>query len=102
MYAVIQTGGKQYQVSTGSVLNIERVEGNQGDEISFTDVLLLNSGDNTQVGNPCVQGSVVTARILEQTQGEKLIAFKKWRRKGKQWKKGHRQLLSRVQVLEIR
>jgi len=97
-YAVIRTGGKQYQVSTGSLLRVEKIDGNVGDSIELADVLAVFDGDNTKIGQPTVEGASVTARIVEQGKAKKVIVFKKKRRKGYRVKRGHRQLYTALEV----
>lgn len=83
MYAVIQTGGKQYRVKTGDVLNVELLDGQSGEEIILNDVLLVADGENVKIGSPRVDGVRVTAEIIEPDElGDKVIAFKFKRRKG--------------------
>ena len=101
MYAVIQTGSKQYTVKSGSVVEVEKLEGQEGDGVTISEVLLVNDGDSTKIGQPFLEGASVKAKIVAQTKGEKLISFKKWRRNGKQWKKGHRQLLTCIEITDI-
>ena len=101
MFAVVRTGGKQYKVESGALLDIERIEGDAGSDIELSDVLLVADGSNIKVGQPCVEGAKVTATIVEQKRGPKKIIFKKIRRHGKQLKKGHRQELTRIQIGEI-
>ncbi len=101
MYAVIKTGGKQYRVSKDDVLQIERLEGDAGAKIEFTDVLMVGDGSSVKVGAPIVSGAKVTAELVEQTRGPKLIAFKKRRRKNSRRKTGHRQDLSKVRITGI-
>ena len=101
MYAVIKTGGKQYTVQNGSVLEVEKLDGQTGDFVSFKDVILVNHEGSVKLGAPFIEGAEVKGSIVAQTKGDKLISFKKWRRNGKQWKKGHRQKLTRVQINEI-
>ncbi len=101
MYAVIKTGGKQYRVSKDDVLQIERLEGDAGATIEFTDVLMVGEGSSVKVGSPIVSGAKVTAELVEQTRGPKLIAFKKRRRKNSRRKRGHRQDLSKVRITGI-
>ena len=101
MYAVIKTGGKQYRVSKDDVLNIERLEGEASARIEFADVLMVGTGDSVKVGAPLVSGAKVVAEVVEQTRGPKLIAFKKRRRKNSRRKKGHRQDLTKVRIMEI-
>ncbi|HXF53182.1 MAG TPA: 50S ribosomal protein L21 [Hyphomicrobiaceae bacterium] len=101
MYAVIRTGGKQYRVSANDVLTLEKLEGEAGSKIEFTEVLMLGAGADVKVGKPTVPGAKVVAELLEQTRGPKLIAFKKRRRKNSRRKKGHRQDLTRVRITDI-
>ncbi len=101
MYAVIKTGGKQYRVSKDDVVTIEKLEGDAGKTIEFTEVLMVGEGANVKVGKPVVSGAKVTAELVEQTRGPKLIAFKKRRRKNSRRKKGHRQDLTTVRITGI-
>lgn len=100
MYAVIKTGGKQYRVAKNDVIKIERLEGEAGGEIVFDQVLMVG-GDEPKVGTPTVEGAKVTAKLLEQIKGDKIIIFKKKRRKNYRRKKGHRQLLTVVRIADI-
>ena len=101
MFAVVRTGGKQYRVSQGTVLNIEKLDAKVGNDVQFEDVLLVSNGETVQVGQPSVSGAKVTGEIVEQFRGPKQIIFKKLRRKNKRLKLGHRQSLTRVRVKEI-
>lgn len=101
MYAVIKTGGKQYRVAKDDVVTIEKVTGDAGAKVEFTEVLLVGSGEGVKVGSPTVAGASVTAELVEHTRGPKLIAFKKRRRKNSRRKKGHRQDLSTVRITAI-
>lgn len=101
MYAVIRTGGKQYRVAKDDVVTIEKVVGDAGAKVEFTEVLMVGSGDAVKVGAPTVAGASVTAELVEHTRGPKLIAFKKRRRKNSRRKKGHRQDLSTVRITAI-
>ena len=101
MYAVIKTGGKQYRVAANDTLDIERVAGEAGDTIEFTDVLMVAGDSGVEVGSPTIEGATVAAEIVEQFRGKKIIVFKKKRRKNYQRRNGHRQLLSRVSITEI-
>jgi large subunit ribosomal protein L21 len=101
MYAVIKTGGKQYRVAANDVLEIEKLDGEAGSTLEFTDVLMLGEGESVTVGTPLVAGAKVTAELVAQTRGPKLIAFKKRRRKNSRRKKGHRQDLTRVRITDI-
>jgi large subunit ribosomal protein L21 len=97
MFAVIRTGGKQYKVSTGDVLDIERLPGDEGSMITFGEVLMAGS----KVGAPTLQGASVMAEIVAQTRTAKVVAFKKKRRKNTHRKRGHRQHLTRVKITDI-
>jgi large subunit ribosomal protein L21 len=101
MYAVIKTGGKQYRVAKDDIVTIERVAGEAGAKVEFTEVLMVGSGESVKVGTPTVAGAKVTAELVDQTRGLKLIAFKKRRRKNSRRKKGHRQDLSTVRITTI-
>ena len=101
MYAVIKTGGKQYRVSKDDVVTIERISGEAGAKVEFLEVLMVGSGESVKVGTPTVAGAKVTAELVEQSRGEKVIAFKKRRRKNSRRKKGHRQDLSTVRITTI-
>ena len=101
MYAVIKTGGKQYRVAENDVLKVEKIEGEAGSTIEFTEVLMVGEGETVTVGKPMIAGAKVIAELVEQTRGPKLIAFKKRRRKNSRRKKGHRQDLSMVRIKSI-
>jgi large subunit ribosomal protein L21 len=101
MYAVIKTGGKQYRVAANDVLDIEKLDGEAGSTLEFTDVLMVGEGESVTIGSPLVAGAKVTAELVAQTRGPKLIAFKKRRRKNSRRKKGHRQDLTRVRITDI-
>lgn len=100
-YAVIKTGGKQYRVSTGDVLSIEKLEGEPGAELTFTEVLAATRGGSLQVGTPTLNGARVTAKVVKQGRGKKILVFKKKRRKNYRRRQGHRQYLTTVQVTGI-
>jgi large subunit ribosomal protein L21 len=101
MYAVIKTGGKQYRVAKDDVLTIEKLEGDNGSTVEFTEVLLIGGDSGTKIGAPLISGAKVTAELVEQTRGPKLIAFKKRRRKNSRRKRGHRQDLTKVRITSI-
>ena len=100
MYAVIRTGGKQYKVSKDSILTVESLAGDVGSKLTLSDVLMVG-GDARQLGTPLVKGASVACEILEHGQGEKVIAFKKKRRKNTHRKRGHRQHFTKLKVLGI-
>jgi len=101
MFAVIKTGGKQYKVKADDLLQIERLEGVEGDTAIFDTVLMVGEGDNVTIGSPVVEGASVAYEIVEQGRGEKIIVFKKRRRQKSEKTQGHRQLLSTVKITEI-
>ena len=101
MYAIIQTGGKQYRVAPGDVLRVERLGGERGDEVVLDQVLLVADGANVQVGAPLVEGASVRGEIMRQGKAKKILVFKKKRRKNYRRKQGHRQLFTALQVKEI-
>ncbi|HVV86884.1 MAG TPA: 50S ribosomal protein L21 [Kofleriaceae bacterium] len=103
MYAVIQTGGKQYRAEPGQTLWVEKLPGNQGDKVTFDQVLLVAPGEGKEVaiGKPTVAGASVTGEIVEQGLGEKLVVFKFRRRKNYVRRNGHRQELTAVKIDSI-
>ena len=103
MYAVIQTGGKQYRVEPGQTLVVEKLDGDKGTQVVFDQVLLVSSGDggNVTVGKPTVAGAKVSGEIVEQGRGEKLVVFKFRRRKNYVRKNGHRQNYTAVKIAAI-
>lgn len=100
-YAIIRTGGKQYQVSAGSLVRVEKISGNVGDTVELKDVLAVIDGDNARIGQPIVEGAVVTATIVEQDKAKKVLVFKKKRRKGYRVKTGHRQMFTALKISDI-
>ena len=101
MYAIIKTGGKQYRISPGDVLRVERLPGERGDEVILDQVLLVTDGDAVQVGTPLVPNATVRTAILRQGKGKKVLIFKKKRRKNYRRKQGHRQMFTALQIQEI-
>ncbi len=100
MFAVIRTGGKQYKVAKDDVLTIEKVAGEVGAELKLGEVLLLG-GKTPKTGAPLVDGASVTAEIVAQGKGEKVVAFKKKRRKNTHRKRGHRQSFTKIKITAI-
>jgi large subunit ribosomal protein L21 len=101
VYAIIQTGGKQYRIAPGDVLRVERLPGERGDEVVLDQVLLVSDGDNVQIGQPLVPDATVRTQIVQQGKGKKVLIFKKKRRKNYRRKQGHRQLFTALQIGEI-
>ena len=97
MFAVIRTGGKQYRVTSGDVIAIEKLTGQQGDKVEISDVLMVDQ----KVGSPLLKGAKVLAEIVKQFRDEKVIIFKKRRRHNYRRKKGHRQYLTEIKITEI-
>jgi large subunit ribosomal protein L21 len=99
MFAVIKTGGKQFRVAADDVIRVERLSAKAGDIVTFP--VLMLGGDKMIIGAPMVAGAAVAAEVLEEIRGEKVIAFKKRRRKNSKRKRGHRQTLTVVRITEI-
>ena len=100
-YAVIETGGKQYRVQKDSVLDIELLDAKEGDKVKIDKVLAVSDGSKLNIGTPVVAGAVVTLEVVDQYRGEKVVSFKKKRRKGFHKKIGHRQELMKVRVESV-
>ncbi|MGB8816969.1 MAG: 50S ribosomal protein L21 [Rhizobiaceae bacterium] len=101
MFAVIKTGGKQYRVAANDLLKVEKVIGEAGDIVHFSEVLMVGEGASAAIGAPTVVGALVTAQVVEQGRADKVIAFKKRRRQNSKRTRGHRQHLTTVQIVEI-
>jgi large subunit ribosomal protein L21 len=101
MYAVIRTGGKQYKVAPNDVIVVEKLMAEKGSMVQFDEVLMVGGEGNASVGAPLVAGAVVTARVLDQGKGDKVIVFKKRRRKNFRRKKGHRQPETTLRIAGI-
>jgi large subunit ribosomal protein L21 len=100
-YAVIHTGGKQYRVAEGDVIEVEKLDFEAGAEAKFDEVLLVSNGSNVSIGAPHVQGAAVTAEVVEQAKADKVIAFKFKRRKGYHRTVGHRRQITRLKITSI-
>ncbi len=101
MYAVIEVGAKQYKVETGDVIEVEKLEGDNGKDITLDKVLLVSGEDKVEVGTPYLKGAKVAATLVAQTKAEKVVSFKYRRRKSKDWTKGHRQKLTTIKIGKI-
>ena len=101
MFAVIKTGGKQYKVAVDDVFEIEKLELEDGAAVTFDEVLAVGTDAGVTIGSPVVAGATVTAEVVEQTRGPKVISFKKRRRQNSKRKRGHRQLLTVVKITGI-
>lgn len=101
MYAVIKTGGKQYQVKEGDILKIEKLDLEQGAKFDFEEVLLVSDEGGVKVGSPVVEGAKVSAEVLEHGRGKKIVVFKYKPKKGSSSRQGHRQPYTRVRINSI-
>ncbi len=100
-FAIIETGGKQYKVSTSKILEVEKLDAKKGEIIKFNNVLLLNDNQTTEVGNPNIEGASVEAKLLDNVKDRTILVFHKRRRKHSRKKNGHRQRHSKVQITKI-
>jgi large subunit ribosomal protein L21 len=102
MYAVIKTGGKQYRVSEGETLKVEKLEVEPGKKVTFDEVLMIADGDKVQVGSPHVAKASVDAKVISQGKGKKVHILKFRRRKHSMKQQGHRQLFTEIQIDKIK
>lgn len=102
MYAIIEVGGKQYKVEKDDIIDIERQDKKEGQNLILNKVLLVAKDSNIQIGRPYVKGIKVSASVLGNLKADKVISYKYRRRKASHWKKGHRQLLTRIKIKEIK
>ena len=100
-FAIIETGGKQYKVSTSNILKIEKLDAKKGETIKFKNVLLLNNNQITEIGNPSIEGASVEAKLLDNVKDRTILVFHKRRRKNSRKKNGHRQQHSKIQITKI-
>ena len=98
MYAIIATGGKQYKVSEGDVINVEKLGAEAGEEVTFDQVLAVNNGSELVVGTPCVAGATVSATVLGEGKAKKVIVYRYKRKSGYHKKNGHRQAFTQVKI----
>ena len=101
MYAVIETGGKQYRVSEGDVINVERLKVSAGDAIEFDRVLVISDGGSVKVGTPVVENAKVSGSVVENGKGDKVIIYKYKAKKDYRKKQGHRQPYTQVKIEKI-
>jgi large subunit ribosomal protein L21 len=102
VYAIVQTGGKQYRVEAGDVIVVEKLATEAGAEIVLDKVLLVGDGENVTIGRPVVAGAKVTAQVVSQAKGPKIIVFKKRSKKGYKKTQGHRQKYTELKIKEIK
>ena len=100
-FALIDTGGKQYKVSSSKILEIEKLDVKKGEAIKFKNVLLLNDDKKTEIGNPSIEGAMVEAKLLDNVKDRTILVFHKRRRKNSIKKNGHRQQHSKIQITKI-
>ncbi|MCK4751541.1 MAG: 50S ribosomal protein L21, partial [Bacteroidales bacterium] len=101
MYAIVDIAGQQFKVEKDQKLYVHRLEGEEGKKVSFDKVLLIDTGTKVSVGDPVVKGAAVDAKILSHVKGDKVLVFKKKRRKGYQKLNGHRQYMTQIQIETI-
>ena len=101
MYAIVEIAGQQFKVEKDQQIFVHRLEAEEGSKVDFENVLLIDNGGKINVGAPAVKGAKVTAKVLEHLKGDKVIVFKKKRRKGYKVKNGHRQYLTKLEILQI-
>lgn len=101
MYAIVEIAGQQFKVEKDRKIYVHRLENEEGSNVEFENVLLLDNDGKVTVGTPTVKGAKVTAKVLSHLKGDKVIVFKKKRRKGYKVKNGHRQFLTQVQIENI-
>ena len=101
MYAVVKTGGKQYRVTKDDTILVEKLDADEGQTVTLSDVMLLGDGDNVSVGNPVIADASVEAQVVSQTRGPKIIIFRRKRRKNHRRTQGHRQDLTLLKITDI-
>jgi large subunit ribosomal protein L21 len=101
MYAVMKTGGKEYRISQGDLIRVEKMEGKVGDQVTMKDILMVSHEDKVQLGNPLLANAVITGEIVQQGKGKKVLTYKMKRRKNYRRTKGHRQTYTYIRVNEI-
>ncbi|MFL2632301.1 MAG: 50S ribosomal protein L21 [Candidatus Marivariicella sp.] len=101
MYAIVEISGQQFKVAKDEKIFVHRLEEKEGSDVSFEKVLLIDDGKDIKVGSPTINGAFVDAKIINHLKGDKVVVFKKKRRKGYRVKNGHRQYLSEIQISNI-
>lgn len=101
MYAIIETGGKQYKVAEGEMVKVEKLEAGVGDKITLDQVLMIGDDNGSKIGNPLVEGAKITAAVLEQGRGKKIVVYKYKKRKNERKKQGHRQAYTKLLIEKI-
>ena len=101
MYAIVDIAGQQFKIEKDQQIFVHRLEAKEGSKVDFDKVLLLDNAGKINIGSPVIKGAKVTAKVLEHLKGDKVIVFKKKRRKGYRVKNGHRQYLTKLEILKI-
>ncbi len=101
MYALVKTGGKQYRVTKGDTILVERIAAEEGVQVILDEVIMIGNGDKVTIGTPAVNGAAVSAIVMRQTRGPKIIIFRRKRRKNHRRTKGHRQDLTLLKITDI-
>lgn len=101
MYAIVQLGSQQYKISEGEMVEAQKIDAEDGQELTLDSVVFYTDKDRVEIGRPFVKGVKVSAQVVRQTKGDKVVSFKHWKRKNKSWKKGHRQQLTALKILKI-
>ena len=101
MYAIVEIAGQQFKVEKDQQIFVHRLDSKEGEKVTFDNVLLIETGGKVKVGSPNVGGAKVTAKVLEHLKGDKVVVFKKKKRKGYRVKNGHRQYLSKIEIQKI-
>ena len=101
MYAIVEISGQQFKVEKDNKIFVHRLDAKEGDKIDFDQVFLIDDGKNVNIGSPSIKNAKVTAKVIEHLKGDKVIVFKKKRRKGYKVKNGHRQYLTKLEILKI-
>ena len=102
MYAIVDIAGQQFKVQKSQQIFVHRLEGNEGDTVNFDKVLLVDNGGKVDVGMPTVKGASISAKIVNHLQGDKVLVFKKKRRKGYAKLNGHRQQMTKIEIQDIK
>ncbi|MBN1111573.1 MAG: 50S ribosomal protein L21 [Bacteroidales bacterium] len=101
MYAIVEIAGKQFKVEKDQKVYVHRLEAEEGAQVEFNQIMLVDNDGTVKVGVPTVEGAKITAKVLSHLKGDKVIVFKKKRRKGYKKRNGHRQYLTQIQIEEI-
>lgn len=102
MYAIIRSGGKQYRAEVGATIDVDRLPHDVGESLEISDVLLVADGDDTRIGQPRVDGATVSATVVEQFRGKKIVVYKYRQRTNYRRKQGHRQYYTRLRIEDIK